>query len=486
MQFNLCGPSYKHTSQDVNYQRCVNMFPMQVGPDGRGKITLVPTAGLSLLVDLGPDPIRCLGTVGDFVYAVSGDSVYKVDINIDTNEAVPTLIGTLGTEEGTVNMAANPTQIMWVDGSTKGYIYTPGTGVFQEITATDSDFTGGGDVVFIDSYFIVNDPGTGKFYNSAGNNGLSWNPLDVATAETSTDNIVGLGVVKGELWVIGSLSTEIWFDNANSPGSPFSLRTGLQIQIGCGAKDSIVSVNDLLIWLDNRGFIVQSAVSPFIRSNNSGYDLTIISTEALTTEILSYAVRDDAIAMSYNDRGHIMYQITFPTEKKTWVYDYTTKVWHERNYFDTYNNELQHHLAQFYTQFASLQIMGGIRNGKLYLSSNQMYTDEGIQIRRVRTTSVQYDPEQFRMGAVDRLEIRVGIKEHHVLNPKIALRYSHDGGHTWSNEMIRDLGTTGEYAKSIIWNRLGYGREWVFEFSITENMEFSLIDGMVQVSELEG
>lgn len=486
MQLNLCGPSYKHPSQDVNNQRCINMFPIQVGPDGRGKATLVPTAGLNLLIDLGASPVRCMGTVGDYTYVVTGTSVYKLTVNAATKTATSSLIGTItSSSTGTMQMAANPTQIMWVDGTTKGYIYTPGSGTFQEITATDADFPGGSSVVFNDGYFVVSDPGTGQFYTSALNNGLSWDPLDVATAESSTDNIIGMGVTKGDLWIIGANSTEIWYNAANASGSPFSPRTGLQIQIGCGAADSIVSVNDLLIWLDHRGFIVQSAVSPFIRSNNSGYELNIISDDALTTEILSYENRSDAIAMSYNDRGHIMYQISFPTAKRTWVYDYTTKVWHERSYYDSYAVEAQHHLGQFYAQSGTLQLMAGVRNGKVYISSEDYYTDNSDPIFRTRITPIQYDTDQFRSVGVDRLELRVGISTHSIEDPQITMRYSHDGGHSWSHYMSRSLGNVGEYAKSITWNRLGIGREWLFEFTVSENMAFSIIDGMVQVSELE-
>lgn len=486
MQLNVCGPAYKHVYQDVNNQRCLNMYPIQVGPDGRGKATLIPTAGSTLLTNLGVNSVRCMGAVGDYVYVVEGTNVHKLDIDLTTLAVTDTIIGTFtSTTAGVMYMAANPTQIIWVDGSTKGYIYTPGTGVFQEITATDSDFTGGGQVAFIDSYFVVNDPGTGQFYFSASNNGLNWDPLDVATAETSTDNIVGLGVTKGELWVIGERSTEIWYNAANVSGSPFSLRTGLQMQIGCSAPASIVNVNDLLIWLDHRGFVVQSSVSPFIRSNNSGYDLTIISDEAITADILSYGRRDDAIAISYNDRGHIMYQITFPTANKTWVYDYTTKVWHERNYQVYSTGDSRYHIGQFFAQIGTIQLMAGLNDGQIFLVSDEYYDDDSNPILRNRTTSVQYDPEKFRFAGVDRLELRVAIKQHDVVDPQISMRYSNDGGHTWSSDLARDLPKVGEYAKPVIWNRLGAAREWIFEFTTTEAIPFAFIDCEVWPSELE-
>lgn len=484
MQISLCGPAYKHSSVDVNNQRCVNLFPVTAGPEGRGTSPLVRTSGLSLLLDLGDEPIRCLGVVEGLLYAVCGASVYKITVNYMTQTGVAVLIGTMTSTSGTVYMASNPDQIMWVDGTATGYIYQIDTSNFHAIVT--SDFPGAESVVFIDSYFVVNEPDTGKFYVSSPNDGDSWDPLDVATAETSTDNIVGLGVTKGELWIIGEKSTEIWYNAANASGSPFSLRTGLQMQIGCGAKDSIVAVNDLLTWLDHRGFIVQSAVSPFVRSNNSGYDMQIISDEAITTEILSYSRRDDAIAMSYNDRGHIMYQITFPTAKKTWVYDYTTKGWHERSYFNSLESVDEHHLGQFYATVDSLHIMGGTRDGKLYLSSPDYRTDNEDVIRCVRTTPVQYDKDLFRLAGVDRIDLRIGINAHSETSPQVTMRYSHNGGHTWSDHLSRNIGETGEYAKPVTWNRLGVGREWVFEFVIVEDMEFTIIDAVATINELEG
>jgi hypothetical protein len=338
----------------------------------------------------------------------------------------------------------------------------------------------------MDGYFIVNQPDTAKIFFSALNNGLSWLPADVATAESGTDNLVALAVNKGELWAIGERTSEIWYNAANaSPGSPFSVRTGLQMQIGCGAKDSVSSVNDILIWLDHRGFIVQSTVSPYVRSNNSGYDLKIISDEAITSEILSYSRRDDAVAMSYNDRGHIMYQITFPTPKKTWVYDYTSSSWHERSYYNTFNSEHQHHLGQFYCQIDSLHLMSGIRDGKIYMSSSDYTNDNSSVIIRNRTTAPQYDTEDHRLSGCARLDLRVGIESHSVVDPQVTLRYSKNGGHTWSHHLPRSLGAVGEYAKPITWNRLGSSREWVFEFTIAEDLKFSLIDAVARPTELE-
>lgn len=485
MKLPIVGPAYKHPSIDVNNQKCVNLFLMSSGEGGRGQNVLVPTTGLSIFKDLGTDPIRCMGAVGDNVYVVVGANVYRLYINIFTKIVdLALLIGTMSTSIGTVYMDANPTQVVWVDGTSTGYIYTIGTNVFGTINSFDADFPGGGQVKFIDSYFVVNKPNTSEFYFSAPNDGKSWNPLDFAKAESGTDNIIGLGVTKGELWVIGSSTIEIWYDAGNaSPGSPFSPRKGLEIQGGCGAPDSISQIDDLLIWLDNRGYVVQSSLSPYFRDNNTGYALQIISDEAITTEILSYSRRDDAIACTYNDRGHLMYQISFPTEKKTWVFDYTTKKWHERTFFNSFVSEEEHHLVQFSCEFLNLNIVAGVRNGKIYLQDSSYLDDAGENIRRTRVTSPIYDEEEYRQVGVYCVELRMETGRASSTgsgsDPHISLRYSNNGGHTWSDFMDRSIGLVGEYAKPIIWNMLGTAREWVFELTFSEPVHFSIVDAVI-------
>jgi hypothetical protein len=491
MKLPVVGPAYQAAQADINNQRCVNMYLSSAGPNGRGdesgtengKYALIPSSGLTLLEEISGSEMRCLSEFLGLIYAVVDNKVYKVTVDTTAETATHTEIGTISTSStGTVKSASNTSQIAWVDGTGTGYIYTPGTSTFATINSSDSDFPGGNSIVFLDSYFIVNDPGTGQIYTSAGNNGNSWDPLDVGTAESSPDNIVALETSKGELWVIGERTTEIWYDAANASGIPLSPRDGLEMRIGCGAAFSVIQVDDLVIWLDNRGYIVQSNVSPFVRNNNSGYDLQIISTEAITAEILSYSVRSDAIACSYNDRGHLMYALSFPTAKKTWVYDYTTKLWHERVWANVGTGASEHHLIQYAVTLSQLQLCGGIRSGKIFLLKPTVYTEDSVTVRRIRTAAPVYDADKFGVIGIDNLSMRLttGLAAGGQ-SPVVSLRYSNDGGFTWSNEVTRSIGSTGQYAKRVDWNRLGASREWVFEFTVTEPGGFSIIDATIDM-----
>ncbi len=485
MKLPIIGQSYKHPSQDVNNQRCINMFPMSPGPQGRGSTPLVPTAGLLLLLNLGSSEIRSVKTANGNLYVVAGDTVYKLTINVDARTATSESLGTITSSEGAVSAAASPTQIMWVDGSAEGWIYTFASDTFEKINDTDADFTGGNQVVFIDGYFVVNSPGTGQFYFSAANDGLDWDPLDVATAESNPDNVTGLAVARGELWVFGDFTTEIWYNAGNMSGAPFSNRVGLESQIGCSARASIAELEDNLLWLDDRGYIVQAGVSSYTRDNNSGYQVNVISTPAISAEIQGYTDVSNAVAMTYQDRGHLMYQISFPNNKKTWVYDYTTQLWHERSYWDSLQEEAQHHLLQYGDKFDTLYIGGGIRDGKLYVMDDIYYTDNTLDIRRTTISPPQYDNQSFDTIEVSAVELRMETGKAAVTgsgsDPQITLRYSNDGGYTWSHHMARDIGKLGEYGKPIRWNRLGTEREWLFELTIVEPIKFSIIEATARI-----
>ena len=57
------------------------------------------------------------------------------------------------------------------------------------------------------------------------------------------------------------------------------------------------------------------------------------------------------------------------------------------------------------------------------------------------------------------------------VNPRVMLRWSDDGGHTWSNEHWSPMGKVGEYSKRVFWRRLGMTlklRDRVYEISGTD------------------
>jgi hypothetical protein len=68
-------------------------------------------------------------------------------------------------------------------------------------------------------------------------------------------------------------------------------------------------------------------------------------------------------------------------------------------------------------------------------------------------------------------ETGVGLNTGQGSDPQVMLRWSDDGGHTWSNEHWRSMGKIGQYGHRVIWWRLGATtklRDRVYEVSGTD------------------
>jgi hypothetical protein len=57
----------------------------------------------------------------------------------------------------------------------------------------------------------------------------------------------------------------------------------------------------------------------------------------------------------------------------------------------------------------------------------------------------------------------------------VELRYSDDFGNTWSTPQARSLGKIGEYAKRVIWRRLGQSRTRVFEVRVSDPVAVTIL-----------
>jgi hypothetical protein len=71
------------------------------------------------------------------------------------------------------------------------------------------------------------------------------------------------------------------------------------------------------------------------------------------------------------------------------------------------------------------------------------------------------------------------------IDPQVMLRWSDDGGHTWSNSHWRSMGKTGTYGTRVIWRRLGMTlklRDRVYEVSGTDQTKIAIVGAELIVS----
>ena len=127
--------------------------------------------------------------------------------------------------------------------------------------------------------------------------------------------------------MFGEQSYEV-FRNTGNTNNQFLRIEGTYHDIGLQAPDSLASDGANVFWLGANA----SGFGKIYMSQ--GFDAVPISTVPIEREIQTYSVTSDAEAFCYQQDGHRFYQLTFPTEDKTWVYDSTTGYWHEKYYYN--------------------------------------------------------------------------------------------------------------------------------------------------------
>lgn len=469
MQTPILGASYVARSINAADNRMVNLFPEATPDNGQTAAFLNRAPGLEYLQTVGTGPIRALWahqTNGSDFYVVSGNEVYKMS----TMTGDPILLGTVsGT--GPVSIADNGTQLFFAC-NPDSYIYNEVTNVFQQIT--DPDFPGAVTVGYLDGYFVFNEPDSQRVWVTSLLDGLSVDPLDFASAEGSPDGLVGIIIDHREAWLFGTDSVEVWYD-AGLPDFPLTRIQGAFNEIGCVATFSIAKLDNGLFWLgtDARG---QGIV---YRSN--GYTGQRVSTHAIEYAIAQYSDISDAVAYTYQQEGHAFYVLTFPTGNATWVYDVATQAWHERAGW--LNGVFTRHRSNCQCNFLGNTIVGDFENGNIYKMSLDVYSDNGDVQKWLRSwRALPTGTNNLKRTAHHSLQLNcesgVGLNDGQGSDPQAMLRWSDDGGHTWSNEHWSPMGKIGAYYQRVFWRRLGMTtklRDRVYEVSGTDPVKVAIM-----------
>jgi outer membrane protein assembly factor BamB len=375
-------------------------------------------------------------------------------------------------------MVDNGTQL-FIAANPDGYIYDAATEEYAEIT--DVDFPGAVTVGYLDGYFIFQEPNSQKFWTSELLDGTQIDPLSFASAEGMPDNLVSLFVDHREVWLFGTQSVEVWYNAGDTP-FPLARIQGAVNEIGCAATFSVAKMDNSLFWLgsDARG---QGVV---FRAN--GYTGQRISTHAVEYAIQSYGTISDAIAFTYQQDGHAFYVLSFPTAQKTWVFDVATAAWHERAGFA--NGEFIRHRANCQTFFNNEVVVGDFQTGKIYAYDLDVFADDTLPQKWLRSwRALPQGQNNLKRTAQHALQLDcesgVGLVTGQGSDPQVMLRWSDDGGHTWSNEHWAGIGKMGEYGFRAFWRRLGMTnklRDRVYEVSGTDPVKIAIMGAELALS----
>ena len=456
----LVGPSYRSASVAADPAECVNWY-VEALPDANAKAParLAPVPGFTLFATLSPGPIRAeFRTHDDRLFVVSGFNLYEVD----------SLGG--GTVRGTVAVDGLPATIcgngaaggqLFITSADMGYCYDLGTN-----TLTTELVSGARMGAYLSNRFIALNVDLSVIRYSGLDDGTAWDPTYFAQRSLAGDPWVSMLTVNSELWLLGSLTSEVW-TTQDSITDPFAPIPGAFFNMGCAAPFSVQLINSILVWV---GQSVEGA-GTIVRAN--GYAAERISTHPVESAIQSYVNMADAVSFSYVDEGHGFWVCNFIDGGRSWCWDAITGLWHERNYWNTTDSDWEAlRVTVHCVGFGKTHLVGDRDNGQLYTMSNTVATDvDGTGIRRLRVfRGPEADFEQMMFVPQLQIDMQTGIgtSTGQGADPQAMLQVSRDGGRTWDAELWVSIGKIGQYNAQVVWRMLGSARNFVFRVVVAD------------------
>lgn len=453
----IIGGFYKARSIVAACQRSVNQFP-EVNPKGAAvPMTSYPRSGLKRLTNAGAAAGRSLyrATNGQ-LFAVIGFEVYYVDAAFALH-----FLGNITAGATQVSMADNGLVILIVDGTANGYTVDLTTHAYA--TIADAAFYGSTRAEYMDTYFILNRPGTTQWYISPPNwDGIvPFDALDIADKLGGADNLVCAAVNAGNIQTIGLLTSQIWY-NSGGTDFPFGPVPSVLIEHGTPAPYSVVQ-NDVGTYLlsqdDDGGCIFGKIV---------GYEFQRFSTHAIEHAISQYADVTDCIGMTYQQEGHAFVRFTFPSANATWVWDEASKFWHEQTWTDNDGQENRHRAnATAYAYGKNLAL--DWETGIIYQEDTATFVDELLAgtspiVYRRGFPHILNDGKRVSYAKfIANMEVGMADGLLTSTEPMLSLRWSDTRGASWSDPITTGFGATGQYERWPTFWQLGMGQDRVFE-----------------------
>ncbi len=468
------GGSYESQSLLADCERTVNWYPEQLEAQGAtAQRVLYPTPGVELIANTAPlagaawipiataTPGRAHFAMAGREFAVMGTVLYEIDgggrlLSRGTvaHDGQPATISSNGDGGGQ----------LFITSGGNGYYYTLATNTLTAIAALRGKAHMG---AFLDGYFLALDRGSSSLYLSALENGASWTPsVDFVQRSLAADPWLAMRVVGRYIMLAGEQTSEIWY---NAGTAPFPLTPGGPglIPYGIVAPASATAVGNELFWLG------RAAGGRICVLRMSEATPNIISTYPLETALRDRVHIEAAVGDTYSDRGHTFYLLHL--NGITLAYDLATGLWSERGTWinGEYTSWRPRHIV---TAFGELRMLDADGGGVYRF--NYSGTDIGsYPIRRMRRApAIEQENRRIFYSSLElAFEPGLGLNTVPGTAPQAMLRFSNDGGKTWSAEQVRTSGAVGEYGARVRWNRLGSARRRVFEVSVTDDAPWRLM-----------
>lgn len=498
---------------------------------------LVPYAGYKNILTLNPENKGrgiYSSSRGEFMIAVLGANVERINYQPSTKTFSSQFIGALATNQGDVYINENNNkQIVLTDGLYV-YVYNWGTGTFE---SSQTDFT-----------FPFQNPGYIGFQNGriiiACENSTNWvlSGVDsgtlaqdatvwstaapfVGSLQSKPDFVQAAVPVPGgsnNLLVFGKTVAELWQDVGNAL-FPYQRNSSFSSDFGCINPSTIASLKNYIVWI-----AINEQSGPVLMVM-AGSQVDSISTDGIDFTLGNLTNPSNCTGFLFQQDGHVIYQFTFPDDNISYAYDFETKL------FSSISDEnLSYHIAREVVYFGPtnnyyfVSLQGGniyafsstfvdaeydsddirpipriritpplrLPTQRMFIIKSLGFTIEQGQPNRVVVHSVTEDENPVEITTEDLVMITTEtgkllsteldgtpteIAEYVTADSLVYLAISRDGGQTFSSFLPKPMNPTGKYKSRFIYQRLGQANDATFQIRFVGPNRFVCTDGLCEV-----
>lgn len=463
MKIDLLGGTSTSRYISSNPQQTINWYPVG-GQGDKSQISLHPTPGLQLYTTLPGRYGRGLFTVRTVnntkLFAVVDKYIYEVNTN-----GTYTLKATLSDLEQSsvrVGLQCNNHEELGIFSRSASYVYNLSTGTTTRIT--DVEFPDNvAYSTYLDQYGIV--VSNGFVFESETTSFLNWNSLQTYQPNFKSAPVIAVGAVKEQIF---NFTTECIETYVNDGTSPYSRLPRSTVSVG------ILSAYTLATWQEGFVFLGKAAEGETNVFFFDGYNPPSPLADANIAWTLNQAssLTDAYGFIQQNKTGSYWYFLTIPSLDKTFVYDFGTKMWHNRssrspcvNSDGTYTMGIFR--AGFHANFNGKNFYLDTYSGKIFTEDYVTNAEDGNTLRQSRVTQVISNEDKFLSFYSMKIDASVGYTNTN--NSVTMLVYSsNDGGITYGAPKAVSLGGQGQYLWQAKIHKLGSSRRRVYKFTVED------------------
>ena len=397
---------------------------------------------------IGTGPVRGFQSYSTSLGIVSGTTAYDSGGN------------NLGTIAGTdlVREAHSRTQNVLVAFGVAYLFNYPGIGGNVFTALPNTVLPPVQDAAYLAGRFIYVCQNSDRFYWSEVNDASNINGLSFATNESGPDNTLGVAVLNDELVFFGAQTVEFWSPNtgAGLADPAFTPIEGRGFQRGCASRDTIAFADNSLFWVGDNRVVYRVGNTP-----------ARISSSSIEDKLRQCTNIAGCSAIVATFEGHEFYILNVPGVG-SYAYDISRVGTAAGAYGDSYErgewcewasygrSQFRGHVSAV---FQGLQYLGDDTTNDIGVMQVGTYTDYAGTMKRQGSAFIKIEEGRPRCDSIVLHGVMgVGNATDPGSMPTVEMRYSDDGGRTFSRWRAGTMGSMGDYVARAFWQRLGLMR----------------------------